>query len=240
MRSRRTQGIAISATIAVGILVILLAANLDPYDRQCAWVFPKIASCLLSARETLVAGLIATGGALFAAWLAWSGLQDQIGMARKNERDAKLLECEKKLQDAGRELDLMRTAYGFVRALADAFPKIGDPDASKTAFTMRILDLRRRGGLHISLNAADAPDGNGKSVATVIGRLNALADNLNEATKDLSADVSSGILRDRESEVISHVEALDQLAKLLFNKIPRYQMKFDDAAARKADLLASA
>lgn len=226
--------------IAVAILALLLLANLDPYDRQCAWVFPNIASCLLSARETLFAGLIATGGALFAAWLAWSSLQDQIGMAQTNEREAKLLECEKKIQDASRELELMRTAFGFVRALADAFPKIGDPNASQTAFSARILDLRGRGGLNISLNAARAPDGNGESVETVISRLNTLANNLYDATKDLSADLRPGVLRDREAEAISHVESLDQLAKLLFNKLPGYQMKLDNAVALKAELMASA
>lgn len=34
-------------------------------------------SCLLSARETLFAGLTAAGGALFAAWIAWSAVRDQ-------------------------------------------------------------------------------------------------------------------------------------------------------------------
>jgi hypothetical protein len=65
MHTRSFQGIIISATIASAIIVILLVANLDPYDRHCAWVFPKIASCLLSARETLATGLIASGGALW-------------------------------------------------------------------------------------------------------------------------------------------------------------------------------
>jgi len=39
----------------------------------------------LATHETRAGGLIAAGGALFGACLAFSGLKEQIGMARANE-----------------------------------------------------------------------------------------------------------------------------------------------------------
>jgi hypothetical protein len=78
----------------------MFAAKIAPIEHQCAWVFPRILSCLLAARETLFAGLTAAGGALFGAWLAFVAVQDQIGMARRTEALAKEVENEKKLYEA--------------------------------------------------------------------------------------------------------------------------------------------
>jgi hypothetical protein len=103
---------------------------------------------------------------------------------------------------------------------------------SKQAFASRLLDLRHRGGLHLSVNAARAPDGNGDSIATIIGRLNTLADNLYEETKSLSADILPRILLNRENEVCAQIRNLRALASILAGKIPRYEDKFQKAVAQ--------
>jgi hypothetical protein len=136
MLDRRIQGVTIAALIIVLIWLLMFAANIAPVEHQCPWVFPRIMSCLLSARETLFAGLTAGGGALFAAWVAFAGLQDQIGMARKNELEAKRLAREKHVQDAGRDLDLMMIAHGFVQSLAAEFPQADDASVSNLAFAL--------------------------------------------------------------------------------------------------------
>lgn len=235
MPSRKKQGLAVAALIIAVFLLLVISANIAPYDRQCGWVFPKILSCLLSARETLVAGLAAAGGALFAAWLAFAGLQDQIGMARRNELEAKRLDREKRVQVAGRDLELMKIAHGFVQSLTAEFPQADDASVSDLAFASRLLDLRHRGSLHISLNAVRAPDGNGDSIATVMGRLNILAGDLNEETKSLSAEMLPAILRNREEEVRTQIRHLRDLENILAGKIPRYDDKFQKAAAQKIE-----
>lgn len=89
MKGRNRQ-LAIVAVTAVGaVVVILLTANLRPIDHQCAWQFPKIVSCLLSARETLSAGLIGAAGAVFAGWLAYSAAQEASAHALEEARAAK-------------------------------------------------------------------------------------------------------------------------------------------------------
>jgi hypothetical protein len=235
MPGPKKQGLAVAALIIAVFLLLVISANIAPYDRQCGWVFPKILSCLLSARETLVAGLAAAGGALFAAWLAFAGLQDQIGMARRNELEAKRLDREKRVQVAGRDLELMKIAHGFVQSLTAEFPQADDASVSDLAFASRLLDLRHRGSLHISLNAVRAPDGNGDSIATVMGRLKILAGDLNEETKSLSAEMLPAILRNREEEVRTQIRHLRDLENILAGKIPRYDDKFQKAAAQKIE-----
>jgi hypothetical protein len=67
----------------------------------------------------------------------------------------------------------------------------------------------------------------------VSGRLNALADDLNEETKSLSADMRPAILRNRETEVRAQVANLRDLEQILAAKIPRYEDKFQRAVAQK-------
>jgi hypothetical protein len=84
MPSRNRQVVIVAATIVAMIAAILVAANIEAVDHKCAWQFPSIASCLLSARETLAAGLIGTGGAVFAGWLAYSAAQESAAQALKS------------------------------------------------------------------------------------------------------------------------------------------------------------
>jgi hypothetical protein len=77
-----------NACFVIGIILLIIvgtlaAANIRPIHEQCPWQFPKILSCLLSARETLAAGLIGAGGAIFAAWLAWTAVREQIAVDRE-------------------------------------------------------------------------------------------------------------------------------------------------------------
>ena len=71
VNTRKTQGAFIAAAIVTAIGTIAAIANVNPVEHKCPWDY-TFGSCILSARETLMAGLIAAGGALFAAWLAWT------------------------------------------------------------------------------------------------------------------------------------------------------------------------
>ena len=116
-------------------------------------------SCLLGARETLFAGLTATGGALFGAWLAFVAVQDQIGMARRTEALARKVENEQKIYEAGRDCDRVKSAHGYASALLSEFPSVDDPQVAKGAFAAKLLELRRTGNLLPGENAIAAPDG---------------------------------------------------------------------------------
>src|ERR1700686_3418975 len=49
----------------------------------CHWAFPRWFGCVLGLHETLAAGLIGAGGALIAAWIAWTAVQQQINAERE-------------------------------------------------------------------------------------------------------------------------------------------------------------
>ena len=63
-------------------IVGLLAAADAGGSSHCAAQFPKWLGCILAAREGLAGGLIAAGGAIFAGWLAWTGVRDQVQAER--------------------------------------------------------------------------------------------------------------------------------------------------------------
>lgn len=93
--------------------------------------FPMWLGCAMAAHENLAGGIIATAGALFAAWLAYSALQDQIGMARRNEQEAKRLEAEKSFEKSASDVDLMKLAFGYLQSIADEFPQPADQNLGR-------------------------------------------------------------------------------------------------------------
>ena len=71
--------------IVLMIAVLAYAAAWTPSDMPRCFIdirhsqFPGWLGCAFATHETLAGSLIAAGAALFAGWLAFVGLQDQIG-----------------------------------------------------------------------------------------------------------------------------------------------------------------
>jgi hypothetical protein len=80
--SRRLQGTLLGIGIVVAVIILLAAADAGSGAR-CAAQFPKWLGCILGAREGLAGGLIGAGGAIFAGWLAWMGVRDQVQAERE-------------------------------------------------------------------------------------------------------------------------------------------------------------
>ncbi len=62
---------------AVFIYLVLALAEAGGLA-ACHWAFPRWFGCVLYVHESLAAGLIAAAGALTAAWMAWTAVQQQI------------------------------------------------------------------------------------------------------------------------------------------------------------------
>jgi hypothetical protein len=80
---------------ALVILILAFAHTWSPrIEAQRPHCFPDFLhaksplwlGCVMAAHEALAGGLIAAAGALFGAWLAFSGLQEQIAAERQNTR----------------------------------------------------------------------------------------------------------------------------------------------------------
>ena len=73
------RSIGVLALMWMAVYGILIFSNLWQQEvDQCKWVFPKILSCLLTKNDGLAGGLIGAGGTIFAGWLAWAAIQEQI------------------------------------------------------------------------------------------------------------------------------------------------------------------
>lgn len=85
---RITQGMILALVLLTVIVVALaLAQSGIPEAKRCAssiWKIqlPKWVGCMMAAHENLAGGLIGAGGALFAGWLAWSAVREQIDLER--------------------------------------------------------------------------------------------------------------------------------------------------------------
>jgi hypothetical protein len=84
-----TIGISVFVVLVVIIILILAFAHAwapettFDFSKRCFETFgtaqwPKWIGCAMAVHESLAAGLVGVAGALFAAWLAYSGLQQQF------------------------------------------------------------------------------------------------------------------------------------------------------------------
>ena len=90
---RSRQGALVATGAIAGISIILsMAVAWGPH--RCALQFPKIIGCALGTYENLSGGLIAAAGALFAGWLAWSAVRDQLKLEKQKILEAKLDEFQ--------------------------------------------------------------------------------------------------------------------------------------------------
>jgi hypothetical protein len=106
---RSIQGALLCAGILTAIIGLLTAADAGSAP-HCAPVFPKWFGCILATHEGLAGGLIGSGGAIFAGWLAWTGVRDQVqaerdlSTARERENQKAILIEMKDLFDTLNEI----------------------------------------------------------------------------------------------------------------------------------------
>src|SRR5580704_18710813 len=122
MSRRSIQLIKVGGVIIVTIVALLLVANVRPIDRACSWQFPKLVSCLLSGREVLAAGLIGTGGAVFAGWLAYSAAIESSERALREAGKAQRVALDGRIADYRADIDRLRLGLGYLKNFAANFP----------------------------------------------------------------------------------------------------------------------
>jgi hypothetical protein len=80
--SKRVYGLLLAVGMATTVIGLTLIAEFRAPHPECSWQFPKIIACALAAHENLAGGLIGASGTIFAGWLAWSAIQEQIALER--------------------------------------------------------------------------------------------------------------------------------------------------------------
>jgi hypothetical protein len=85
----RLPGWLVALGIVAFISVVMTLAVLCGTKTDCqsvAWY--RLPGCSMALYESLSGGLIAAGGALFAGWLAWSAVREQVEIERRKLRAA--------------------------------------------------------------------------------------------------------------------------------------------------------
>jgi hypothetical protein len=106
---RYIQGASIILGSLVAIIIVLAAA-LAWGPHQCKPAFPMVVGCAMGNYEGLAGGMLAAATALFAGWLAWSGVQVQISAEEKRAM-AERVEVEAVLRD---DLDYRAEGLGSI------------------------------------------------------------------------------------------------------------------------------
>jgi hypothetical protein len=179
MPRRNRQLVIVAATIVATIAAVLVAANIEAVDHKCAWQFPSIASCLLSARETLAAGLIGTGGAIFAGWLAYSAAQESAALALKEALAAKRAALSEQATNYATEIDRLRLAAAYLETYANNFLPT-DQGASSAGFVQTFRQCHAQALDFLSSSAIRAPYGYGAQITTVMTRIESLGDRIED------------------------------------------------------------
>jgi hypothetical protein len=191
--------------------------------------FPKWLGCAMALHETLTAGLLAAIGALFGAWLAFKAVQDQIGMAKKNEREAARLKAEGEVQKVDRQIGQLKSAKTFINFMVQSFPQ----DASPRDLGEQLLTFRRVGRLVTSHSLfADAPEDVARAIETIITQLQSMADNLYEEIDGIEAATRAKIVETRGAEIPPRIASLRQVSDIIDKKMPRYETRFEEAAMK--------
>jgi hypothetical protein len=141
---------------------------------------PKWLGCTMAAHENLAGGLLGAGGALFAAWLAYTATQLQIQKAELEARRSRKLIAEEKLLGARQEIEDLRDASAYLADFAANFPPW--PNHKPTTDLSDLLcELHRRALVYVSASASRAPYGFGKRISTVMWRMETIAGRIEDA-----------------------------------------------------------
>jgi hypothetical protein len=185
---RWLEGVAIGGGLSAAAIGLLAFAHAQAHLSNGARCFvgfahaqwPKWFGCAMAAHENLAGGLIGFAGVIFAAWLAYSGAQDQLAQVRKTAEEATRLNAQERSQEAASEVQTLRLAEDYLRNFASKFTDEGHPYYHNANFVRTLCDLHETARLYLSQSAANAPRGFGRRITTVMWRLEKLAERIRE------------------------------------------------------------
>jgi hypothetical protein len=140
--NRKTEGALIVVAVVGAIAIIMAMVTAWGSHTDCAAsTFPRIIGCALGSYENLSGGLIAAGGALFAGWLAWSAVKEQIRLEKQKLLEAKVAQLQQRADEVSKTLFETKTAYAkgqYLHRLLYEHLRDPSPNASK------LIELSRR------------------------------------------------------------------------------------------------
>jgi hypothetical protein len=197
--------------VAGGLTIVVtgLLAFADTYAHNSAHCFdtirsaqfPKWLGCAMAAHESLAGGMIGFAGAIIAAWLAYSAVQDQLRITDIQLRNAERLRAEEHLSAIARDIRALNAARNYLTSFARRFPEPNRVNFNDHDFAQTLSHLHQRAHVYISQSASAAPGEFGYRILTVMWRTQTLAENVQRreekgqiSFQDLKEEIRDSIL----------------------------------------------
>ncbi|WP_454617533.1 hypothetical protein [Bradyrhizobium cenepequi] len=215
---RWATGVILAGALTLAIIALIGFAHAYAkgatrcFESFLAAPWPDWIGCAMAAHENLAGGLIGLAGAIFAAWLAYSAVREQLNQAAETAKETARLRVEEKMLEINRNSDELKSAREYLNSFVSHFPP--DSAASAWPFTNLLRDLNRRAELYVSESAANAPHGFGRRIHTVMWRLVHLREQSEQEHYKL------GDFEPIETEIMRAVASIDQIVAELDDLIP--------------------
>jgi hypothetical protein len=149
IKRRTVRAILIGLLLIAVVIGMLTFVDLNGPIEEARWCapsiwqsrWPKYLGCAMGVHEDLAAGLIGGAGALFAAWIAWEAVQEQIGEER-NLRERQTRNEEERRQRL--QIEAKQTAIGSIAQTVHA-----------AAATLFVVERAMRAGYGMEQGNAD-------------------------------------------------------------------------------------
>lgn len=170
-------------------------------------------------------GLIGLGGALFGAWLAYSGAQDQLRAANAVAHETARLKAEERYLEIAQQIEALMLAKGYLTNFANNFPEERSTGYANFDFVQKLAYLHSRALVYLSESAAVAPHGFGRSIKTVMWRAEQLAQKIVADEKDRVLEGNKPVLG---QEIRLLVEGARKIAGDIEALLPSLHGKMDN------------
>jgi hypothetical protein len=154
--NRKQQGLLLAVCLFLGIIGILALTHVAMPEPRCVRAFPRWIGCVMGRHESLAGGLIAAAGAIFAAWLVWSALRQQLEESGRARIDAQVQALRWREQELVRNIRGLRHTGEYVGRLSRAFANVETDEGG--SFAERLRRLERSGDL-VAYQGDPAPEG---------------------------------------------------------------------------------
>jgi hypothetical protein len=218
--NRKQQGLVLGLCLFLGIIGILALTHAAMPEPRCTRAFPRWIGCVFGRHESLAGGLIAAAGALFAAWLVWSGIRQQLDESRRARTDALLQGLRWREQELLRNVRGLMHTREYVARLSRAFENAEADDG--TNFADRLRKLERAGDL-VAYQGDPAPDGLSLRAQRCYQALQSLRQRAGQRGEGgrWGGDGNDGIAF--EADLLQTIAQLRELAGEIDSALPRYQ-----------------
>jgi hypothetical protein len=224
-RRRKAVLVVLAAVIATSI-VLSMAVLWGPHH-DCALQFPKILGCALASYESLSGSLIAAGGALLAAWLAWSALTEQIKLEKEKMLNAEIEYLQHRAANISRETSSLKSAYSNAQSL---WRLLHEETRDPSPNVSKLIELSRRQAFPATSDGWTSQTIGTRLWESVL-HIREMAKQIELTSDMLTADMRLGVLAGREADAAEVVKFFNSI----FSQLPAMIAQMETAIADEND-----